>query len=102
MSECKDCAKYEGDCGLHFKDTRGHILWDVPSESMYDGVIGDTPYCFEPSKEYQEKNDMKLIKTLAEYSIDILKRAIDYKEKQIALSSDEGETDEKEEKDIKA
>lgn len=38
MSEvkCKDCAKYKGNCGNHFKDTNGHINYEIPAESMYD------------------------------------------------------------------
>ncbi len=80
MSKCKDCEKYKGNCGHHFKDTNGHIMWDTPSESMYDGVIGDTPKCFIPSKAYQEKCNNKVIKELARsYSVEFLKAAVEYK-----------------------
>lgn len=82
MGKCKDCEKYKGNCGNHFKDINGHIMWDTPAESMYDGAIGDAPKCFIPSKAYQEKCNDKVIKELArDYSADILKRALEYKTK---------------------
>ena len=84
MSEfkCNDCTFYKGDCGHHFHDSQCHILWDVPSESMYDGVIGDIPKCFKPSEEYKKEKDELIIKELArDYSADILKRALEYKTK---------------------
>ena len=80
MSACKNCAKYKGNCGNHFKDCNGHTLWDVPSESMFDGVIGNIPSCFEPSIQYKEEQTMNLVKALSKYPIDILKRAIEYAE----------------------
>lgn len=79
-----DCAFYKGDCGHHFHDSQGHIVWGVPSESMYDGVIGDIPKCFEPSEEYKKRHDMETVKELAKtYSVDILRLAIAEKEKEI-------------------
>lgn len=30
LTNCKDCAKYKGDCGKHPKDVHGHILYDTP------------------------------------------------------------------------
>ena len=83
MSECKDCAKYEGNCGNHFKDNNGHILWDCPNESMYDGMIGDTPRCFEPSKKYMDNLNSAKAKELTKlYSKDVLELALTYKKRQ--------------------
>ena len=80
MSECKDCANYKGNCGHHFHDVNGHILWDVPSESMYDGVIGSTPYCFEPSSEFQKRIDMENAVEIAKYPVEVIKLALKIKE----------------------
>lgn len=54
-----DCARFKGDCGKHYKDSDGHIIWDCPSQSCYDGVIGDMPICFTPSDEYKKKRRLQ-------------------------------------------
>lgn len=38
--ECKNCAKYKGDCGHHFKDFNNHIHYDIPSEAAGDKYGG--------------------------------------------------------------
>ena len=79
--KCKDCAKYKGDCGHHFRDTNGHILYDVPSESMHDGAIDSIPYCFEPSTEFQKRINMENAREIAKYPIDVITLALDLKKK---------------------
>lgn len=34
--ECKYCSKYEGNCGHHFVDDKGHILFDTPGITCVD------------------------------------------------------------------
>lgn len=89
MSDFKcnnNCAKFHGNCRNHFEDSNGHIVWDCPSESMYDGIIGDVPKCFVPSEEYKEKQKKFLIEEVARtYSIDILKAALELKEQEWRL-----------------
>lgn len=80
MSKCKDCAKYKGDCGHHFKDANGHINWDCPSESMYDGIIGDIPACFDPSSEFQKRINMENAVEIAKYPVEVIKLALKIKE----------------------
>lgn len=55
----EDCARFAGDCGKHYKDSNGHIIWDCPSESCYDGAIGDEPICFTPSDEYKKRRRLQ-------------------------------------------
>lgn len=33
---CKDCARYEGNCGFHYKDQFGYIDYEVPAEYACD------------------------------------------------------------------
>lgn len=80
MGKCKDCEYFKGNCGHHFKDSDGHICWDIARESMYDGVIGNTPKCFSPSKEYQEKINRKTAEEIAKYPIEVINMALAIKE----------------------
>lgn len=78
MSKCRDCYQYIGDCGHHFKDWNGHINYEIPSEGMFDGVIGDTPRCFRPSEEYLDSIKEEYAKDIAKkYSIEVIKRALE-------------------------
>ena len=36
LNECKNCRKYEGDCGRHYKGEHNHINFDIPAESACD------------------------------------------------------------------
>lgn len=83
MSECRDCKLYQGNCGHHYYDWRtDHINYEIPNEAMFDGVIGDTPRCFEPSEEYQEMVNMKNAEMIAKYPVEVIKMALAIKEKE--------------------
>lgn len=80
MSECIDCRFYHGNCGNHYHDwSTDHINYEIPSESMFDGVIGDTPKCFEPSEEYQAKVNREIAENIAEYPLEVIQMAIKIK-----------------------
>lgn len=50
--ECKHCAHYIGDCRHHFINSLGHIEYNAPRESEYDGRFScDGPACWEPNEE---------------------------------------------------
>lgn len=83
--KCNNCAKFKGNCGNHFKDSNGHIVWDCPSESMYDGVIGDIPSCFDPSTEFQKRINMENAVEIAKYPVEVIKMALELKEQQRRL-----------------
>ena len=34
--KCKNCKNYIGDCKHHFKDSNGHIDYEIPRESVCD------------------------------------------------------------------
>ena len=54
--DCKYCKKFIGDCGNHFKDSYGHINFDIPSESVLDKF--NNPTCFEETRtKYKELYD---------------------------------------------
>ncbi len=77
MAKCKDCKNYYGNCGKHFIDSDKHVCYDIASETYYDGGIGDTPSCFEPSERYLETKKEKLAKELcSSYSVDVLEKAL--------------------------
>lgn len=63
---CKNCSKYKGDCGHHFKDNDGHINYNVPSESMYDRWGGGNPKCWSPNEDYIQKRKEARLKYLVE------------------------------------
>lgn len=83
MSECRDCKNYIGNCGHHFRDWKTeHINFEIPNEGMFDGVIGNTPRCFEPSEEYKEMCDLnKAAEIASSYSIEVIKKALEMKER---------------------
>ena len=67
---CKNCAKYEGNCGNHFIDWNGHINYDISNEA-FDGS------CFIPSEEYKEELKENIAKEIVDnYSIESIKRAL--------------------------
>ena len=72
---CDSCEKYHGNCGNHFIDWDGHIRRDIPSESMYDNVVGDIPSCFIASKDYLKKQREKMFIPLS--VIDAIKAEIE-------------------------
>lgn len=81
MSECRDCKFYTGNCGHHFHDWKtDHINYEIPNEGMFDGVIGDTPRCFEPSEEYQAMVNRETAEKIAEYPVEVIKMALKIKE----------------------
>lgn len=81
MSECRDCKNYSGNCGHHFRDWKtDHINYEIPSEGMFDGVIGDTPRCFEPSEEYQAMVNRQVAEEIAQYPAEVIKMALEIKE----------------------
>ena len=45
--DCKSCKRYQGDCGYHFMDSDGHIVWDIPREGACD-KYGDCSFFEEP------------------------------------------------------
>ena len=39
--ECKNCKFFKGDCGKHFIDDLGHIIYEIPDlnyEGLYDRI----------------------------------------------------------------
>ena len=76
--DCRDCAKFSGDCGHHFVDMNKHIHYDICNETQADGAIGDYGACFVPSKEYTLTKKEERIKQLIEsYSYDDIKDALE-------------------------
>lgn len=74
---CTTCKHYKYDCGHHFIDYDGHINYNIPRESMYDGVLGDIPSCWEPSEQYKNQITNERINFLVKkYSVDELKQAL--------------------------
>ena len=51
--QCKNCMKFKGDCGHHFRDEQGHIVYDCPSESCCDRY-GKCDYYEEKRNKYQK------------------------------------------------
>lgn len=76
--KCSNCAKYEGDCGHHFRDTLGHLHYDCPAEGEYDGRWAcDGPACFEPNEQLiQEEKKEKIDFLLKYYTEELLEEAI--------------------------
>lgn len=75
--DCRDCKRYEGNCGNHFRDAWGHINYNIPSESSMDNSIGDYGNCFVPSEEYIESKRSEIVEKLAsEYSMEELASAL--------------------------
>jgi hypothetical protein len=72
---CSDCAYYNGDCGKHFEDGDGHIHYDCPSESMFDGIIGDCPKCWTPNKERIERRDNAIVEDIKKHKFSLVERA---------------------------
>ena len=62
----EDCELFKGNCGKHHIDWQGHTVWDCPHEHYYAGVIGDFPRCFQPSKEFKEKQRLNKQITIGE------------------------------------
>lgn len=60
-NDCRDCAKYDGDCGKHHKDSHGHVDYRIPN-MCYTARTGPS-YCtaFQPSKNmYKAKCHMTI------------------------------------------
>lgn len=74
---CKNCAKYKGNCGHHLRDINGHINYDCPSESMWDGCLPDFgPNCWEPNAHIINTDRELRIVTIMSYSIEEIKEAL--------------------------
>lgn len=83
MSECRDCRYYQGNCGNHYHDWKtDHINYEIPSEGMFDGVIGNTPRCFAPSVEYQAMIDKENAENIAKYPLEVIQMAIEIKKRE--------------------
>ena len=52
MATCKDCTKYPGNCGNHFKDRYDHINYEIAAETYVAESIDGTPSCFIPNPAY--------------------------------------------------
>ena len=75
---CKNCANYKGDCGHHFYDSNGHINFEIPSESMFDGVMACYgAKCWQPNDELIERAHKKRIQEIMNYGIDDVKEAFE-------------------------
>ena len=76
--DCRDCKKYEGNCGHHFVDFYGHIHYDIPNETYMDDSIGDYGSCFEPSEEYLQERASERVKYIASnYSLKDIETALE-------------------------
>lgn len=77
---CTTCNYYKDNCGRHFIDNDGHINYNIPRESMYDGILGDIPACWEPSEQYKKQLTNERIRLLStNYLVDELKQALEIK-----------------------
>ena len=78
--ECKNCKFFKGNCGKHFIDDLGHIIYEIP-DLNYEGLY-DRIECFVPSEEYlkkQQENDIRTI--LSKYSPETITKAFEAVEK---------------------
>lgn len=55
--KCKNCANYEGDCGHHFYDEKGHTVYDCPRESCCDS-FGCCSFYEETRSKYRVALDL--------------------------------------------
>lgn len=77
-NDCRDCSKYTGNCGNHFRDSEDHINYNISAESYMDGVIGPYASCFEPSDSYIESLKTEKIKKIIEqYTVKDLEQALE-------------------------
>ena len=78
-NNCKDCSKYIGNCGKHFRDSRGHICYEIPSETYMDNSLDNCHgSCFEPSEHYlKELKAITAIKIADEYSLEEVELALE-------------------------
>ena len=68
--ECKNCERYVGNCGYHFIDSYGHIVYDIP----FEGANGE---CFRPSERYLNELKKQKIQSMTErYSVEELEQAL--------------------------
>lgn len=72
MAECRNCRSYEGDCKHHFIDNRGHIHYDIPSNSCCDR-FGNCSYYSEKRSELEIALQELEYSSLSQKSKDILK-----------------------------
>ena len=66
-NDCRDCAKYDGDCGNHHKDSHGHVDYTIPN-MCYTPITGPS-YCtaFQPSKNlYKAKCHMTIKEVISQ------------------------------------
>lgn len=83
---CKNCAKYKGDwrgdCGHHYthfnqKLRKFETNYEIPSESMFDNVIGSCPSCWEPNQVLvEQKKAERIAQLINNYSLEELEQAV--------------------------
>lgn len=56
-TKCKNCTKYEYDCGHHLTDEKGHIIYDCPRETCCDRM-GNCEYYEEVRNRFQIQIDL--------------------------------------------
>lgn len=75
--QCKNCMKFKGDCGHHFRDEQGHIVYDCPSESCCDRY-GKCDYYEEKRNKYQVQLDLIESGDVEELDLKVVKEALEY------------------------
>lgn len=80
FNDCRDCAKYQGNCGHHHVDHgNGHINYNIPAETWMDNVIGPHGSCFEPSQHYLDTLKTERVNYIIEhYSVQELENALEF------------------------
>lgn len=51
--KCKDCARYDGNCGFHHIDSNGHINYEIPCEAATDRY--GQAMCFVDNRTNQQR-----------------------------------------------
>lgn len=75
--QCNNCTKFKGDCGYHFRDSQGHIIYDCPSESCCDRY-GNCNYYEEKRNKYQVQLDLIESGNVEELDLGAVKEALEY------------------------
>lgn len=73
--KCKNCKKYEGDCGYHFTDHEKHIHYDCPRESCCDR-FGNCNFYEEKRDKYQVQLDLLDEGKIGQMNTNILREAL--------------------------
>ena len=75
--QCNNCMKFKGDCGYHFRDNQGHIIYDCPRESCCDRYENCNHY-EEKRNKYQVQLDLIESGDVEELDLEVVKEALEY------------------------